>query len=215
MSAPLVKSLNLEIKGVAPTQRLAGLIVLGIELLHRKRALGYDGPGSWQAFREESKSGARMHWPKYCEAEADISDTMAKHYHQCADAVRMRLRISSKPGAKELLQDMETPPSEMTAEQRLALVDRIAKIGLVPGDTQIDLRKDLFRAARLPADKATRHEVSPWPADDVEEIRQRAIGMKPIVVEETQIRNAALARLAIRAYHEMKEAGTLQRFSKP
>jgi len=199
MSAPLVKSLNLEIKGVAPSHRLAGLIVLGTELLHKKREFGYDGPGSWQAFREESKSGTRPPWTEYCATQAGISDVMAAHYHQCGEAVRLRLRFSHKPEAKDLLAEMQVQPSTLSTERRISLIQRIETIGLKRGDTQSFLRKE-YRTAQLPK----QHERSiPEPVtaeDEREELYEMAIRLKPFLEAENQRRSASvLARLALRA----------------
>jgi hypothetical protein len=200
MIAPLVQSLNLQIKGIDPRARIAAMIVLSIEFESIKIKLGYKGPGGWQQFRKEASTGERQTLGEFCRRQTGYSPETMENFHQCADAVRMRLRISSKPGARDLLQDMETPPSEMTKEQRLSLADRIALIGLTLGDSQSYLRKE-FRAARLPTDKTTRHMVSPWPADDANELRQRAIALRPVVqCKMSETPSPKLLKTLVRCY---------------
>jgi hypothetical protein len=200
MSAPLVKSLNLELKGAAPLRRIAGYIVLGAELSHKKRALGYEGEGSHHAFRRENETGKRLPWTDYCKTQAGVTETMARHYFQCGEAVRLRLRFSSKPEAKALLEKMELPPSELTPEQRLSLIQKIEEIGLKRGDTQVYLRKE-YRTAQLPQEVLQDLSAMPSPVAEKEELYQKAVRLEPLVDEENQRRRRLLttAVLARRA----------------
>ena len=200
MSAPLFTSLNLEMKGAAPLRRLAGYIVAGSELSHKKRALGYEGGGSYHLFRDEANSGERLRWPEYCVTQSGFTDTMARHYFQCGEAVRLRLRFSRKPEAKALLKEMEVPPSELTPAQRLSLIQGIECIGLKRGDTQVYLRKE-YLAAQLPEEVMEKLSAMSSPGAEQEELYQKAIRLKPVLVEEQRRRNkvlptAELARLA-------------------
>jgi hypothetical protein len=206
MTAPLVESLKLKIKGVAPLVRLAGLIVLGMELQRLKRELGYEGEGGWQAFRAEQKSGNRPRWTEFCIEQAGITEVMASHYHHCGEAVRFRLRFSSKPGAKDLLWAMEFKPSEMSEKERSSLIERIEKIGLTRGDTQVYLRKE-YKAAELPkeVEAGKRIAANPWPAVSPEDDHQKLLRVASVMKEEVSRRNAELGRLALRALGMMQK----------
>jgi hypothetical protein len=196
MTAPLVDSLQLQLKGVPPLVRLAGKIVLGSELFHQKRELGYEGGGGWQAFREEQKSGNRPRWTEFCIQQAGITEVMAAHYLQCGEAVKTRLRFSKKPEKAELLQEMSVRPSTLTSSQRSALVEKIARLGLTAGDTQSYLKKE-FKAAQPPGRGTHAQSVIPHPTDPAEELRELGLRLLPVVKEEhARRRIAELVQLA-------------------
>lgn len=148
MNAPIVRELGISLSGGGTRSRLAALIVLGLEMGYRRRALGYEGGGSWQAHRTEVKSGARKRWEDYCKAEAGITETMVRHYLECADSVRTRITLmggSDKRSAK-VLKLMESQPSTLTEKQRAKLFEGIYKY-VFDTDTQARLREE-FRARR-------------------------------------------------------------------
>lgn len=154
MIPPLVAALNLQTKGCRPAYRLAKNIVRSLELDHLRRSLGYEGVGSWQAHRDETLSGERPTWLEFCLSEAGITDTTAKNYLECAEAVKQRLRWSTRPGAGKVLKAMEIPPSELSDSEREDLIDSIITFGLTKGDTQTYLRKE-FEAAKEPVNSTT------------------------------------------------------------
>jgi len=124
--------------------------VLGLEMGYRRRLLGYEGEGSYWAHRKETKSGKRKPWADYCKDEAGITETMVRHYLECADAVRTRLTIMEATlgkGAARVLKLMEKQPSILTRKQREKLLDGLWKFGLFEADTQERLKEE-FRAHR-------------------------------------------------------------------
>lgn len=128
MSAPLAISLNLQLKGVHSSVRLASQIVLGLELDHLKRSLNYVGMGSWQAIRNDADAKGRPTWPAFCRAEAGISDRSAQNYLECGEAVKNRLSVVAdrwKPG-RRILKQMGKRPSDLTADERAELIKSIA-----------------------------------------------------------------------------------------
>lgn len=189
MTASLVKSLNLQIKGVCPLVRIASQIVLALELGHLKQKLGYQGGGSWQQFRDETKGGERLTWEDYCKEQAHFTSDSVENFRECAEAVKQRLGFSRKPEAKSLLAEMKIPPSESTEAQRRKLIECIVRVGLTRGDTQAYLKKE-HRAAQLPAAQRKRIGKLPPPEKEGEELYQKAIRMKPIVQEEHERRYA-------------------------
>lgn len=175
MIAPLVKKLNLELKGVSPLERMAGNIVLGLELHHKKKALGYVGGGGWWAWRDEAKAGTRMTWETYCQTEAGITEASARYYFEAFEAVKLRMKYASKSEKTDLYWCMCIPPSELTKDQRKSLVERIVRLGLTEGDTMKYLRKE-YRAARgtdskIPPSEETAAEPS-LPAEAASEMDQ-------------------------------------------
>ena len=205
MTAPLATSLNLQLKGVHSSVRLASLIVLGLELDHLKQKLGYVGGGSWQAYRSEAQSGERPTWPAFCKAEAGISDRAAVIYHECGEALKNRLRPAKFTGAKDLLGQMAKVPSALTAEQRTALIGEIAR--MIPDSSQTLLRAE-FQAAKLTPEELKEVRDDPSAAALLEQKRMsRATG---VLTEELRRRDPeALARLAMRALSRMKADGKL------
>jgi|GEM_PF-5994226 len=216
MNAPLVQSLNLRIKGGSASERIASLIVLALELDHLHRKQGYAGIGSWQQFREEYKSGERLTWLEFCKKQAGFTDTAVKKFLECGEAVKLRLRLSRDPSAKDLLWAMEIPPSEHTKEQRENLIVRIVELGLTPGDTQTYLRKE-YRAAN-PKNGTKPLGANPWPADDGDELYKKALRLKPVVEKESDRRETErrehLARLAMQALAHLKATGRLHHLNK-
>ncbi len=150
MSAPIVEQLGIPMTGGGPRRRLAALIVLGLEMGYRRRLLGYEGEGSWQAHRGDGESGKRRLWDTYCKEEAGITETMVRHYLECAQAVRTRLSLMRNKlgnGAKQVVKLMEKQPSTLTMRQRQRLFDGIFQYGVFETDTQTILREE-FRARR-------------------------------------------------------------------
>jgi hypothetical protein len=205
MSAPLAISLNLQLKGVHSSVRLASLIVLGLELDHLKRKLGYVGMGSWQAYRSQAQSGDRPRWPGFCKAEAGISDRAAQIYLECGEALKNRLRPAKFTGAKHLLGQMAKVPSELTAAQRTALIGEIAR--MIPDSSQTLLRAE-FQAAKLTPEELKEVRNDPSAAARLDQKRTaRATG---VLMEEFRRKDPqALARLAMRALSQMKADGKL------
>lgn len=150
MKAPLIKQLDLGTGDKCPAVRLAARIVLGMELKHLKQANGYEGGGTYLAFRDQSKREKRLRWPDYCLAMAGISDRSASLHYQCAEAVKTRLRcLPSLPGGKLLLRQMEQQPSTMTAAERADMIQKIIVLGLTQGETASQLLRE-YRGMRVP-----------------------------------------------------------------
>lgn len=150
MNAPIVEQLGIPMTGGGPRWNIAARVVLGIEMGFRRRLLGYEGEGSWQAHRGDAKSGNRRKWDDYCKEEAGITETMVRHYLECADAVGTRLALLSGKlgnGPKRVLKLMGKQPSTLTPRQRQALFEGIFEYGIFEADTQSSLRKE-FRARR-------------------------------------------------------------------
>lgn len=150
MNAPIVEQLGIPMTGGGTRRNIAARVVLGIEIGFRRRLLGYEGEGSWQAHRDSVKSGERRRWEDYCKEEAGITETMVRHYEECGDAVRTRLIMLSQRlgnGPKRVLKLMEKQPSTLTPGQRQRLFEGIFEYGVFDADTQSSLRKE-FRARR-------------------------------------------------------------------
>jgi hypothetical protein len=131
----LIKQLDLPISDKDKSVRLASWIVADLELQHIRRANGWEGGGSYWAFRA-SKPGERLTWSQYCLAMVGITEATARNYHRCAEAVKTRLRcLPSRPGAKSLLRQMERQPTTMTAAERADMIQKIIVLGLNQGDT--------------------------------------------------------------------------------
>jgi hypothetical protein len=136
-NAPLIESLGIRLRGVTPLERLAGQIVVGLELSHLKKTLGYAGVGEWNAYRGE----IRPTWDELCMAQAGFSPDTARLLDICAEAVKVRLAADSlrNGAADDTWCLMETPPSELTATERQELVNGILKHALRKGDTRLSL----------------------------------------------------------------------------
>jgi hypothetical protein len=150
--APLIESLGICLRGVAPLERLAGQIVVGLELRHLKKTLGYCGMGEWNAYRGE----IRPTWNELCEAQAGFTDATENNLHFCAEAVKIRLAADSlrNEEAERAWELMETPPSELTETERQELVQGILKHALKEGDTRQSLIHEFKPAAlklKMPA----------------------------------------------------------------
>lgn len=176
MNAPVVRELGISLSGGGPRHRLAALIVLGIEMGYRRRALGYEGGGSWQAHRDQVKSGERQRWEDYCKAEAGITETMVRHYLECADAVRTRITLMTKAsngkGAR-VLKLMEIQPSLLPEKKRGKLIEGILQY-LYDTDTQSGLRGE-FKA------RMTDEPLNlPSPQELIEESEKRRNGLNLI-----------------------------------
>lgn len=227
MTAPFIKSLGLEIRGVPPLNRLAALIVLGLQADHLKTTCGYRGEGSWQQFREESKRGERPTWPDYCLAQFGFTDGAIQIYYECAAALMFRLSKKRKPAAKELLSMMRIPPSELSEARRNKLIEGIVNLAMTEGDTAKYLRKE-FSAALPPGARTRRLDLKTWPSKDggsdpmqtarvgavmIKEAARRERARKPNEGikgdSERQKKVLELAHLALRAHLRMH--GTAKR----
>ena len=202
MKVLLVISLGLKRQGISPLAKIAADIVLGLELAAIKRAGNYEGGGSWQADRESCVSGNRPVWERLVQDVAGITEVAATHYFQCAMAVKIRLKDSPQPEAREVLALMEIRPSELTEKQREELVRGIEAHGLSDGDTKFYLRKE-YKAAFI-----TAKPVPPYLVRDADDPAENPDPgpLLSVMAEEMRHRDkdAALARLALRAFTMMK-----------
>lgn len=205
MTAPLATSLNLQLKGVHSSVRLASLIVLGLELEHLKRKLGYAGIGSWQAYRSEAQSGERRTWVEYCKAEAGISERSAQIYHECGEAVKQRLQISQWKDAKWLIGQMEKPPSDLTADERDNMIQCIAPL---IHDTSATLLRKEFHAVEACA--------IPESLPEARAKVKRAEAILKVMKDELREREQkAFQRLCLKALSKTKAEGKLHHFLEP
>ena len=140
MEYPLVTSLNLRVKRVSSRVRCASMTVLGLELDHLRHELGYAGMGSWQQFRDEVTTGERPRWERYCRVEAGITEATARNYLKCSCVIEERLRKSPEPGAVRLADWMKIQPSKLELEQRESLIEGIARIGILEGETMVSIK---------------------------------------------------------------------------
>lgn len=150
MKAPIVEQLGIPMTGGGPRRNIAACVVLGSEMGFRRRLLGYEGEGSWQAHRGDAMSGKRRLWNHYCIEEGGITEATVRHYEECVDAVRTRLSLLSRKlgeGPKRVLKLMERQPSTLTPRQRQRLFEGIFEYGIFEADTKSSLRKE-FRARR-------------------------------------------------------------------
>jgi hypothetical protein len=139
MKGPLIESLAIPLRGVMPLERLAGQIVVEIELRYWKVKLGYVGEGSWQQYRGED----RPTWVEICDKQAGITERTEASLHQCGEAVKARLAKKGTSEAREILDLIESaPPSELSTDDRKRLVDGIRRLALVEGDSQRILRQE-------------------------------------------------------------------------
>lgn len=215
MTPPLVTALNLKIKGVPGPVRLASQMILGAELYHLQQKLGYQGGGAWWSARDEVAAGTRPTWVEFCKAEAGVTETSARHYYECGEAFKNRLRwVRFKP-AKPLLKMMEKVPSTLTAEDREGLIDRISR--MIPDATAVCLRNE-FRAAKLTPEELKEVQDDPSTAARVDERRfgraravlveearridPEAIARMETAAEERQRKMMQLARLALIAFKD-------------
>lgn len=145
-NAPLFESLGISMRGVAPLERLAGQIVVELELRHLKKTLGYIGGGEWNAYR----GAIRPKWEELCLAQAGFTEATERGLHLCAEAVKIRLAADSlrNDEADRAWELMETPPSELTETERQELVKGILKYALQEGDTRQSLM-DEFKPPAL------------------------------------------------------------------
>ncbi len=209
MTAPLIHSLNLKVKGVPAHVRRASLLVLGCELHHCKERLGYSGLGSWQAYREECAAGTRPTWVEFCRSEAEISDTSASNYYKGWVALKNRLHGKTFKGAQKLLKQMGKVPSELTVEERGHLIAEIAR--MIPDSTQTLLRKE-FHAAKPTPEELKECNGDPEATARLEERkRDRANG---VLLEELWQREPTydprFDRLAVTAFRKAIAAGQLR-----
>jgi hypothetical protein len=168
--APLFKSLGLQLRGVDPDLRFACQIVGACELRYQQKELNYLGPGEWNARRGEICPP----WPEFCEATAGFTEATFRNLFLCAEAVRIRLAAASlrNKEADRTWELMETPPSELSDEERQELVKGILKHALKPGDTRQSLANEfkppimkLRKADLSDPGAAERGEQPPMPGD--------------------------------------------------
>lgn len=194
MNAPLVERLNLPMVGVHRMVRLASQIVLGAELEYLKESLGYAGTGSWQAYRDEATSGERPTWDDYCKSQAGIAPDAASIYFNCCVEVKNRVREAALPGSGELLALMDRVPSELTNQERQAMLYEIIRLGVNEAETQADIRR---AHRKRPARRETRKPAAPELPDSDEllgrnmETLALGAGLSP--------RTASLVRLVLSA----------------
>lgn len=205
MKPPLIKKLDLAMGDKSPAVRLACRIVLGLELQHLKQEGGYEGGGTYHAFRDQFKPGERLTWPQYCLAQAGISERSATLYYQCGEAVMVRLRCIRRHGWKDLHRQMKKPPSSLTAAERTAMIEKIIVLGLTIGETQSQLLRE-YRGVHLP---------EPEPESEMK-IEDSGSGERhcPPAVNSERVnevtRKVELARLAIVALREVNRRRALE-----
>jgi hypothetical protein len=173
-----------------------------MELAAIKRAGNYEGGGAWQADRDAVISGSRPVWTSLVNDLAGITEVAATHYFQCALVVKLRLKDSPQPEAREVLALMEIRPSELSENQREALVRGIEAHGLSEGDNKSYLRKE-FKAAFLKSKPTP--ACLPLATDEPAENPDPG-PLLSVMAEEMRHRDhkEALARLALRAFTMMK-----------
>jgi hypothetical protein len=151
-NAPLIEALGIRLRGVDPLERLAGQIVVGLELRHLKKTLNYVGGGEWNACRGE----IRPTWEELCRAQAGFTEATERSLHLCAEAVKKRLAADSlrNKEADRIWRLMMTPPSEIADTERQELVKGILKHALKEGDSRhllIDEFKPPALKLKMPA----------------------------------------------------------------
>lgn len=139
MNPPIPQRLGVDIKGGAPEVRMAGQILIGIELEAMRQAMGYQGEGSWQSHRGEDGRSTRPLWTEFCKTGAGVSDVTAGKLLRMAITVKRRLE--QRPETMGFAALMDKPPSTLTAEALEELREVIARE--VKGST----RKELIAAA--------------------------------------------------------------------
>ena len=146
MKAPLVESLGLELRGVEPRRRTAGLAVLACEMKWLQRELGYES-GGYHAFRNDPDFADRPIWPEYCLRETGLTEASIRFHFESAQAIRRRIgMVVFRPGMKELLELIETRPSELSKDQRTKLIDGIVNSVIFPKEGASILRRELKEA---------------------------------------------------------------------
>lgn len=205
MTPPLITALNLPVKGARPPVLRACKMVIGLELDHLKRELGFEGSGARASFQKESAGDKLVVWKEFCRAQAGITDDTAKNYLVSAKALKNRLSGSAWKNAKWLIGQMDKRPSELTESERANMIECIA--GEV-FDSPATLLVKEFRAV----------EACNIP-ESLPEARAkvlRAQAMLKVMQEELRKREEqAKVRLVLKALSGSKAAGTLQRFLKP
>lgn len=156
-----------------PRFRLAQIIVLGAELDH------------------------------YGSQVIGLSEAEANRYHQCAEAVRLRMRFSGGSGeANALLWALCLPSSERTEKQVSWLIDNIVRLGLTDGDSEDYLVKE-YQAVQPPKGSDERQlRANPWPRDDAYELSQKWQRLKPVIEQE------AARRAEVRLENERSKQAT-------
>ncbi|RYD34766.1 MAG: hypothetical protein EOP85_19555 [Verrucomicrobiaceae bacterium] len=158
--------------------KLAARMVLGLELKHLKRNLGYEGEGSWQLFHKTNGHAARPTWNQYCRNEAGISDTMARKYFQCSEVLRMRIRMRRRKGWKKILKLMKRQPSQLPESERFDLVRLFLRFGMGQGDTVAGLLEEY---AVLNTDETDRRIISPDPDEENADYERTAEQMWSVI----------------------------------
>lgn len=210
---PLVASLDLKLKGVRPIARLMGNIILGLELEHHKEILGYCGEGSWQSYREETKSGQRPLWGAYCKAQGGVTEDSVRNFMECAEALKRRCRWceGNRNGAKTVLKMLSKPPSQLSERQRRDLIERMCS--LFSGSTQVLLRKEYQIGETTPEEIELTRGLSKKQADAQLDVRKRLrvarflasqCGDPDGIIQKIDKVTAMRARLALRAFLQQK-----------
>lgn len=138
MKAHLTEELKIRVRGVPPLERLAGMIVVGMQVRHLKIALDYMRQGRRALFLAEK----RPLWEEVCIAQFGFTDTTERNLHDCARAVRARLEKAGYDEAREVLKLMDPAPADLSDEDRGRLVEGIRLYALREGDTLLALRKE-------------------------------------------------------------------------
>lgn len=177
---PLVSSLNLQVKGVSFRVRLASMMVLALELDYLRRKMGYAGPGSWQAYRDDVQAGSRPTWEAFCVQQAGITDATFRNHMKCVVVVIAKLKRSPSAGEFRLAELMQRQPSLLTENERSGMIEAIATHALREGDGMSNLRNARLSNDTLLDDRGDKIEVG-------------AADLKSIVAKAREIEALALA----------------------
>ena len=209
MTPPLITRLKLPFQGASPPLRSACKMVIGLELGHLQRELGYEGSGTRPAFLRDPETGPHPNWQELCKAEAGITDDTARNYMRSATALKNRLSGSKWKNAKWLIDQMGKRPSDLTDEERTNMIECIAgEIGDSPARLLIKEQRAV-EACDIPES---------LPDSRAKVIRAEA--MLKVMKEELQKREERAkldhrVNLVLKALATMREAGTRERYLKP
>lgn len=125
MKPPIPERLGVDLMGGSPEVRLAGQILIGLELAAMKAALGYEGGGSWQQHRGENGRSTRPLWTVFCRTGAGVSDVTVLKFIRMGKAVQRR--FAGRPATKGFAERMDSPPSTLPAAALEELRQAIAR----------------------------------------------------------------------------------------
>jgi hypothetical protein len=208
MIAPIDKLLKLQTHGVSRFEKMATDMVRALHIHHYQKSHGR----SVGRPRVGSRDGVLVTLDEYCISQGGITDETFRSHYECAEAVIFRLGCSTDTDKKDLYWLMQIAPAELNHAQRQSMVARIAKLGLVEGDTMTYLRKE-YRAARGKAVKVlpsegTAAEAS-LPAEPANEIDQVIVSRK--LARDAELQKLFRVRDVIAAEHERRVKKSLEK----